>query len=250
MKCIYAIININNGKKYIGSTSNLSRRKIKHLSELRKNKHHSPILQNSFNKHGEESFIFVTLKKLENNQDMYKEEQLFLDTYRTYDKKYGYNISKNAIAPFGLNNIRKVYQYSFTGELIKIHNNSVEASDIVKCNPSGIASCCRGKYRYYKGYLWLYEDNLESLEKRLYLANNKPKNSIETRNKMRLSALNRTDNLKPIIQMTLEGEFIKEWSSTSELCKHTGYSNGHISDCLNGKLKHARGFIWKFKNKT
>lgn len=59
MKCyIYKIVNKITGEKYVGQTTNFSRRKENHLSALRNNKHVNPKLQSSWNKYGEENFYF------------------------------------------------------------------------------------------------------------------------------------------------------------------------------------------------
>lgn len=47
MQVIYMILNLKNGKKYIGSATNFQRRKTKHLYQLKNNKHHSISLQQS-----------------------------------------------------------------------------------------------------------------------------------------------------------------------------------------------------------
>ncbi len=53
---IYHIIHDSTGKRYIGVTNNFKRRIADHLRELNGGCHHSPKLQNSWNKHGEEKF--------------------------------------------------------------------------------------------------------------------------------------------------------------------------------------------------
>lgn len=55
---IYRIINLITNEFYIGSVVNLYNRAKKHRHELLNNTHGSPILQNSWNKHGGDSFIF------------------------------------------------------------------------------------------------------------------------------------------------------------------------------------------------
>jgi len=52
------------------------------------------------------------------------------------------------------------------------------------------------------------------------------------------------ENSKPIIQETLNGEFIKEWSSTKDAIKEFG---SHVSSVLNGKRKHTKGCFWRYK---
>lgn len=63
---------------------------------------------------------------------------------------------------------------------------------------------------------------------------------------------------KVVIQETLDGEFIREWSSTREIERTLGFSNTSISNCCRGFVKdghsgniysvhQAYGFKWKYK---
>ena len=57
LKCyIYKIINNVTGEKYVGQTTNFSRRISDHFSKLKLNKHPNPKLQASWNKYGEKNF--------------------------------------------------------------------------------------------------------------------------------------------------------------------------------------------------
>ena len=58
---IYKITNTVNGKIYIGSAVDLSRRKRDHFWSLRKGTHCNAYLQKSFNKYGENNFSFEVL---------------------------------------------------------------------------------------------------------------------------------------------------------------------------------------------
>lgn len=49
---------------------------------------------------------------------------------------------------------------------------------------------------------------------------------------------------KPILQYSLDGEFIREWSSATDVGKEV---SAHICDCAKGNRKTAYGFIWKYK---
>ena len=77
---IYCIENINSGKKYIGQSVNIERRWLRHLRELKANKHHNSHLQNSFNMYGEKSFKFKVLIVCE-QFELNKYEQFFVDYY-------------------------------------------------------------------------------------------------------------------------------------------------------------------------
>jgi len=49
----------------------------------------------------------------------------------------------------------------------------------------------------------------------------------------------------PVLQFSLDGEFIKEWVSISEAKRQLGKIN--ISACCKGRKKRAGGYIWKYK---
>tara|TARA_R110002050_G_scaffold292859_1_gene448639 strand:- start:430 stop:1101 length:672 start_codon:yes stop_codon:yes gene_type:complete len=50
---------------------------------------------------------------------------------------------------------------------------------------------------------------------------------------------------KPIIQYTMDGEFVREWNSNTEIIKSKKY--GDVSAVCNNKQKSAYGFLWKHK---
>lgn len=58
---IYEIVNLVNGKRYIGSAQSLHKRRGQHWTRLRNGWHHSRHLQNSWNKYGEQRFCFKVL---------------------------------------------------------------------------------------------------------------------------------------------------------------------------------------------
>jgi len=96
---IYAIINIKTKKFYIGSAMKFSKRKNLHLHNLRKGKHHSKYLQNSYNKHGEDVFVFKVLEYVEDENNLLKVEQKYLDIY--FHTGATYNICSTAGSQFG-----------------------------------------------------------------------------------------------------------------------------------------------------
>ena len=50
---------------------------------------------------------------------------------------------------------------------------------------------------------------------------------------------------KPILQYDLDGNFIREWSSATDVGREV---KPNICRCLKGKTKTAYNFIWKYKN--
>lgn len=88
---VYEIVNLVNGKIYIGSSQDLDGRKNKHFRMLRSNTHHCKHLQNSFNAYKEKCFEFRVLEYCNNYLER---EQYYLD-----NTPIKYNSCKDAIAP-------------------------------------------------------------------------------------------------------------------------------------------------------
>ena len=59
--------------------------------------------------------------------------------------------------------------------------------------------------------------------------------------------INRKDQSKTILQFDLNDNFIKEYPSIQQIYRETGFSQGNISACCNGKYKQMYGFKWKYK---
>ena len=87
---IYAIVNRINGNRYIGSAQNIAHRWAVHVSYLRKERHHSPILQAAWLKYGGEAFDWVIIEDCA-REDLIAREQFYLDTERPV-----YNVSSFA----------------------------------------------------------------------------------------------------------------------------------------------------------
>ena len=51
----------------------------------------------------------------------------------------------------------------------------------------------------------------------------------------------------PIMQYTLDGQFVKEYPSAREVERQTNIHNAHITACCKGKQKTAGGFKWQYK---
>jgi group I intron endonuclease len=102
---IYLIYCLESEKFYIGSATDLIKRRDSHLSYLRNNKHSNLKLQRAWNKYLESNFKFYIVEIVENPTDLIEREQYYLDTllsartnYRIFDS-IGYNIAENALRP-------------------------------------------------------------------------------------------------------------------------------------------------------
>lgn len=53
---------------------------------------------------------------------------------------------------------------------------------------------------------------------------------------------------KAVVQLTLDGEFVKRWDSMTDVSKRLGYSQGNISQCCKGKYKSAYKYKWVYES--
>lgn len=90
---IYLIINAVNGKKYVGQSISVKRRKNEHLRSLKSGTHYNSYFQNSFNKYGADAFIFKVLEYC-SKDSLTDRESYWIDTFNSADKSCGYNLMK------------------------------------------------------------------------------------------------------------------------------------------------------------
>lgn len=90
---VYEILNTVNGKRYIGQAKKFGVRWGAHVRRLKRGVHHSPKLQNAWNKYGEASFKFLPMLVCDESMLDFYEQQLL-------DKvKPEYNIALDVTAP-------------------------------------------------------------------------------------------------------------------------------------------------------
>lgn len=82
---------------YIGGTENIKHRVLtEHLSELDRNVHNNPLLQNYYNKYGKENIVTFCLEE-SSPDDCFNTEQKYLDLYRPFADEFGgFNICHEA----------------------------------------------------------------------------------------------------------------------------------------------------------
>lgn len=75
-----------------------------------------------------------------------------------------------------------------------------------------------------------------------------PKNNCNygTRNERVGKAMTNGKLSKPVLQLSLTGDLIREWLSTME-CERNGFDHGNVAACCRGERNSAYGFIWRYK---
>lgn len=92
MQGVYKIENINNGKKYIGSSKDIEKRFYQHKQELKNKTHHSAKLQHAWSKaKNKDIFLFDVVEIVDDINALKEREQYYIDLFDAYYG--GYNCS-------------------------------------------------------------------------------------------------------------------------------------------------------------
>jgi group I intron endonuclease len=93
---VYRILNLTNGRLYVGSTKHFKKRWKAHRDCLKAGRHHSISLQRAWLKYGPIAFSFEVLETVKDFAQLLEREQFWMDDLRVADGKVGYNISPTA----------------------------------------------------------------------------------------------------------------------------------------------------------
>lgn len=207
---VYMIKNTMNGKIYIGSSNNIHKRWGEHRYSLKGNKHINCYLQNSWNKNGENNFVFSILEESVNKKEcLINTEQKYIDLYDSSNRKKGYNI--NPIAEIG---------YSLGCYKTWINKYGTEKAD----------------------EMW------KEVTKKNSAANSMENNAMWKSNRPEVGDLNKLLKSKSVLQYSLNGKFIQEFPSVTKASEILNINRRTIANFITQKDCFAAGFIWKYKN--
>jgi group I intron endonuclease len=94
MPSVYQITNMLTGDFYIGSAQSFARREWQHRYALKRNEHKNPHMQASWNKHGEEAFVFEVLEDVAEGEDVFTVENKYL--HKHVGQHNCFNVNKDA----------------------------------------------------------------------------------------------------------------------------------------------------------
>lgn len=123
-----------------------------------------------------------------------------------------------------------VIQFDLDGNMIERHDSIRDAANKIGCaNPSQISDVCKSDKlnKSALGYMWLYESDFE-------------KGVLP-------SKYSRNDSI-PVVQLSLEGEFIKEYPSIYEAHKDSKATQNGIKMTCEKVYSKANNYIWVYKH--
>ena len=142
---IYCIKNIINGKVYVGSAVDIKSRFRWHRTFLEKGKHHSILLQRSYNKHGVTAFDYFVLESIVDKSELIIREQYWLNRYQSYNPINGYNISPTAGSLLGVKMPKRTAFYR------KRMSNALLGKPKSKEHRQNLSKACLGRIPWNRG---------------------------------------------------------------------------------------------------
>lgn len=215
------------GKEYIGQTTNEAVRRNCWFNSKR---YAGKLINKARRKYGANNFKYEVLYKQSYctqryaNYDLNRREIYYIGLFNTYTN--GYNMTIGGDTTLGL-------------------EMSLEA----KAKLSELAKLRTGDKNPFYG-------KTHSKEVRIKLSNlakkrtgvNNPFYGVKPSQKT--IEIIRKANSKPVMQFTLDGEYIRTFRSAKEASNVTKLSYSGIKRCASGKFKQSCGFYWKYCSST
>lgn len=130
-----------------------------------------------------------------------------------------------------------IYQFTLNGEFVREYKNVQEAVLLNKdLYSSSIYDVCRGEYRHTGGYIWKFKKDVSNIQ--MFIDD--PNNFKDKDNKARAK--------KPVLMFDLDGNYIREFSSSLEAADFLGCWRHTIENCCNGKTRIAYGYLFRYKS--
>lgn len=222
-----------NGKVYIGITSV----KPEYRWSNGKGYTGSKYFNNAIKKYGWDNIDHEILFTNMNEKEAKDMERQLIAQYNSNNPQFGYNMTKGGDGTLGIKRSKEqieylksvlsksIYQRDLNGKLIKKWQSVRSIEKELGYARSNITQCCKHKTYQAYGFLWSYDKDYIKQKKR-------------------------RKNCKTVYQYDLDGNFIQEWESVSEIHQTLGYSKQNISHCCLGELNSVYGYIWTYDKNT
>lgn len=239
---IYITTNLINHKKYIGQHKS---------KEYDKNYYGSgDALLKAIEKYGKKHFVVEIIDWSDNKQDLDNKEIYWIKILDAVNSPYYYNMSPGGGVVSLVGELNPMYNKTHSMKTRKIisEKNKVYAKNHVEEIQSRIAKATEVNKNKQ-----ISEETRQKLRNsclgELNSMYNKPTwNAGSYKNNFTPPKHHRHDNTTKVVQLSIDGQFIREFNSVSEpfeLGVVTVAPSG-ISSCCRGKQNTAGGFKWKY----
>lgn len=250
---IYKTTNLINGKIYIGQDS---KNNDNYFGS-------GDLIKKAIKKYGLINFKKEILCLCETQKELNEMEQKFILDYCSTNKSIGYNICVGGTNGTMLNRKHSVETKQQMSEVrIGMKLSDEHKKNISKAHKGKIISEETKKKMSISQKSVIHNPLSEEIKEKIRNKKLGKKASNETKKKMSEShsgeknhfygkkhsdeTLNKTR--KPIIQLNIDGEIIKEWSGINEAAKSLNIRQSGISAVLCGRYKITSGFKFIYKN--
>lgn len=240
---IYSIIHSDSNKRYIGSALSLSRRKREHLSRLIKGTHNNRYLQRSFNKYGNDAFVFEIIEYC-NFKDLIAREQFYIDKFETCNPECGFNLAPTAGSSLGLKRTKVQITRQIVARGAKLFhaydkdknyigswvNKKQCAADLgLKPSSANVIECLAWKKKTVADKILIYDDELARLDEKIQYSLIAKSNSFF---------------------ILKEGIVLDKFTNQRECSRRYNLDYKKISLCLQGSNKTHKGYTFRYDSKT
>lgn len=200
---IYKILNTVNCKLYVGSAVNIENRWKLHRNQLKRNVHKNKHLQASFNKYGEQYFVFEVIEYCEKDK-LIEREQVYIDWFKPQ-----YNVCKIAGSLLGFRHSEETKEKFKQRDMKSVQAKSVASRKGKSLSNDHIERIINSR----KGYTHTEETKIK-IGKSNSISKLGSKYTEETKAKMRLSMTGLKRSEKAKLNM------IEAWKKRRELKKN------------------------------
>lgn len=228
---IYQIVNKVNKKIYVGSSVNLHRRRIDHLTSLSRGTHDNSYLQRAFNKEPD-AFEFFVVEYIAED-DLILIEQQYLDIL--WDNCVNcYNIQKTAGNTRGYKHTDEAKEK--ISKIQKGRKRTQESKELARKRMTG------KKYSLGYEHSECAKDKISKARRGLKISEQTKLKISETKRGKKRNKLRRN---VAVIQTLSNGQKI-HWKNAALAAKTLKLTQSCISDCCRGKTKTYKGYSWRF----
>ena len=118
---IYRFVHVETGRCYVGSSVCIKRRWYEHMLALKNGDHHSPFLQNAWDKYGPDAFLFEILEECD-EVDLVVKEQFWMDRLDS-----AFNMCPAAISCLGYQHTEETKERMRQARLGTTHSDETKA---------------------------------------------------------------------------------------------------------------------------